>query len=519
MPKIGLCMIVKNEAHTIETCLRSVQPLIDYVLIEDTGSTDDTQVIIRRFLARENIPGEVFDEPWQDFAVNRSIGLARLRQVTAIDYALVMDADDVLRFDPAFDLAAFKAGMDKDVYDLPIRLGDVYYRRPQILNNRRSFVYRGVLHEFVQFPPGKCSHEVAEGLLIDCGTHGARSRNPQKYQDDAAVLARALAAETDPLLQARYTYYLAQSYRDTGDLENALTYYLRRSTLGYWVEEIYVSLLSAARIMQRLDYPVDDVIAAFERTAAVNPARAEALHGAAKLCNQTGRSAQAYDFAKRGLGLAQPEDGLFVEAMVYAYGMPDEFSIAAYWCGNYAACLDTCLTLLGSGALPDSERKRVSANASFALGKLPKTKGMGRLGTEDFVAQYPLQPDRPLRPALTGIDRCSSRSWPNRRRPHSPSTSSASRLWIIQSRRSRCIFVPTTTPTRPRRSYAVGRRGSALTMPSSTSTARICRCRCSNTASMNGTPQRFAVMGQLRNELPAKNPGPPLRLHVRGRRR
>ena len=208
MPKIGLCMIVKNEAHTIEACLRSVHRLIDYVLIEDTGSTDGTQSTIRRYLAREQIPGEVFDEPWQDFATNRSIGLARLRKNPDIDYAFVMDADDLLVFASDFDPAAFKAGMDKDVYDIDIRLAEVYYNRPQILNNRRPFGYRGVLHEFVDFPPGDCTRETVAGLLIDCGTHGARNRNPQKYVDDAHILERALHAEADPFLRSRYTYYL-----------------------------------------------------------------------------------------------------------------------------------------------------------------------------------------------------------------------------------------------------------------------------------------------------------------------
>ncbi len=45
MPTIGLCMIVKNEAHVITRCLDSVCPLVDHVLIEDTGSTDATRAI------------------------------------------------------------------------------------------------------------------------------------------------------------------------------------------------------------------------------------------------------------------------------------------------------------------------------------------------------------------------------------------------------------------------------------------------------------------------------------------
>jgi glycosyltransferase involved in cell wall biosynthesis len=55
MKNIGLCMIVKNEARVILRCLESVRPLADYFLIEDTGSTDDTQDIIRNWLDQNRL--------------------------------------------------------------------------------------------------------------------------------------------------------------------------------------------------------------------------------------------------------------------------------------------------------------------------------------------------------------------------------------------------------------------------------------------------------------------------------
>ena len=39
-PTITLCMIVKDETHVIERCLRSVAPFVDRYDITDTGSTD-----------------------------------------------------------------------------------------------------------------------------------------------------------------------------------------------------------------------------------------------------------------------------------------------------------------------------------------------------------------------------------------------------------------------------------------------------------------------------------------------
>ena len=165
------------------------------------------------------------------------------------------------------------------------------------------------------------------------------------------------------------------------------------------------ALLSAARLMRRLGRPLDDILATFERAASINPLRAEALHGAAQLCNQTGRSQQAHHFAQRGLALPVSKTGLFVEAAVQEYGLLDEFAIAAYWLGDYYASMDACLTLLERDALPAAERPRICANARLAMQKLPKTVGLGRLGTEDFVAQHTLQPARPLRPALPGQPR------------------------------------------------------------------------------------------------------------------
>ena len=49
MHNLTLSMIVKDEAPNIERCLESVAPYIDYYIICDTGSTDNTKEIIKTF--------------------------------------------------------------------------------------------------------------------------------------------------------------------------------------------------------------------------------------------------------------------------------------------------------------------------------------------------------------------------------------------------------------------------------------------------------------------------------------
>jgi glycosyltransferase involved in cell wall biosynthesis len=72
MHNLTLAMIVKNEAPNIERCLESVAPYIDYYVIADTGSSDNTKEIIKNFFDKKGIPGEILDHEWQDFGTNRS---------------------------------------------------------------------------------------------------------------------------------------------------------------------------------------------------------------------------------------------------------------------------------------------------------------------------------------------------------------------------------------------------------------------------------------------------------------
>jgi len=62
-------MIVKNEAHVITNTFNNILEKIklDYWVISDTGSTDNTQNIIINYFKEKNIPGELVHHDWKDF--------------------------------------------------------------------------------------------------------------------------------------------------------------------------------------------------------------------------------------------------------------------------------------------------------------------------------------------------------------------------------------------------------------------------------------------------------------------
>ena len=367
---VCLCMIVRNEAPVIARCLDSVRPLITHWVIIDTGSTDGTQDIIRRQLA--GVPGTLYERAWKDFAHNRSEALALARPHG--DYSLIIDADDTLEFLPGYQLPV----LTDDCYMVQIHDNALAYWRKQVVSNRLRWSYRGVLHEFIESEAGHSTGRIG-GLVMRRNHDGARRRDPETYRRDAAVLEAALRTERDPFLRIRYTFYLAQSYRDCDEPEKAIRTYLKRARMGGWQEEAYVSLYQAARLMEGQGYSDDEVIAAYQAATDALPARGEAIHAAARFCRLRKLHARGYEIARSGLHLSQPQGSLFAEPAVYATGLLDEYAVNAYWSGHYAECLEACRKLLQSGKLEGDEVQRVSGNARVAVEMLAKAAGSERL--------------------------------------------------------------------------------------------------------------------------------------------
>jgi glycosyltransferase involved in cell wall biosynthesis len=345
---VCLNMIVRNEALVIRRCLASVLPIIDYWLIVDTGSTDGTQDIVRQCL--KHVPGMLIERPWVDFGHNRTEALSYARGHGT--YILVIDGDEVLEISDAFR----KTDLTADSYLVDVHCGSKVYVRKQLLRNCLPWRYVGVLHEYVYCDASEIE-QPAIGLRTLVYHDGARARDPLTYRRDAILLETALLSEPD---NARYVFYLAQSYRDSGDFELAVRNYQRRVEMGGWSEEIWFSLYQIASLREHMGYPwgavMTDYLAAFE----FEPARAEPLFRIGRHYQRTGDFHLARLFFSRAMQVSYPSrDRLFIEKDVYDYQLLLEYAASSSSAAEYAEAITICNRILRSGLLPPKHIDRV----------------------------------------------------------------------------------------------------------------------------------------------------------------
>ena len=280
------------------------------------------------------IPGELHHRPWVNFEVNRTESLELSKGIC--DYRWIIDADDTFAnlrpgTNPFMDLPA-----DIDCFQLQYRLNALQYFRAQIVRSDQDWVYRGVLHEYLELPgktPLVQAQIPGDRCLVNADISPLKraATLEEKYAKDADILLRAL--EEDPN-NTRYMFYLAQSYRDSAQNEKSLEWYQKRVEAGGWPEEVYYSMYMIGRIKEKLGYPIEEVITAYSKAWEFRPERLEAVFHCMRKLREQNRWILAFTYGNMALKNPGTQDILFVEPEVWQWRLLDEYSLAAFQTGN-----------------------------------------------------------------------------------------------------------------------------------------------------------------------------------------
>jgi hypothetical protein len=310
---------------------------------------------IRSVTAAHNKPGVLHERPWVNFGHNRTELLELARQTDA-KWFFMLDADDIVVAKEPFK---HLLNPTFDTYHLILKRGSLTYKRPVIFNTR-PWVFKGALHEYAHLDNAR--NAVLSNVTIDARVEGARSQNPNKYRDDALALEEDFKTNPDP----RSAFYCAQSWRDCGNTEKSIEWYLKRTTMGGWHQEVYISYLNLIRQTEDLDTKLKYAWAALETSP-----RVEATQVVLEYMRQKGIwSKQGYALAintAEAVANRSRADDLFVEEAL-VYKLYDEVSIHAFYTDHHESCV-----LYGMKAYfiaPEHEKPRVLNNVKFSIEKL-----------------------------------------------------------------------------------------------------------------------------------------------------
>lgn len=337
-PTIVLCMIVKNESVALPRLLQSVLPIIDMYCICDTGSTDTTVQVVEEFMAQHGKKGRVFSEPFRDFGYNRTVALKAAAEWGT--YALLLDADMILKIDPSFRAT----DLVYDGYRVMQRGGDLEYYNLRLVKTSIGARCVGPTHEYYDLPGGATVVNLNSLWIEDIGDGGCKT---DKFERDIRLLTAALVDEPH---NPRTHFYLANSYRDVGNLDKAIEHYKKRVECGGWHEEVFCACCELGRAYM---HKGDETSALVWWMEAYNqhPGRAESLYEIVKYYRTKGKHMLAQLFLDAAKTITYPrKDVLFVKPNVYNYLLDFEQSILAFYT-HRAPNRRRMLELMGVGAV------------------------------------------------------------------------------------------------------------------------------------------------------------------------
>ena len=368
-------MIVKNESKIITRLFDSLSGIIDTYCICDTGSTDNTVQLINEYFLARGIPGSVIVEPFKNFEYNRTFALQACEKDPNIDYVLLMDADMVLVKGPDFNSDKFKAQLlTADVFHLFQGSDRFSYKNVRIVKNNMGIKYWGVTHEVISTPDGTKYDQVERSMLFidDIGDGGAKA---DKFDRDIRLLTQGLVDKPN---NDRYTFYLANSYRDNDQKEKAIEMYKKRIAIGGWFDEVWHSYYSIGRCYSSLGQP-HSAIAYWMLAYDYFPKRLENIYEIIHYYRNESKHKLAYEFYK----MAQKQlegvdkskiDYLFLQNDVYDYKIDYEYSIVGYYYNpDNIDMARLSMRVLTARNIEDSILKNVLSNYKFYCKQLTMT--------------------------------------------------------------------------------------------------------------------------------------------------
>ncbi len=224
-PKIqlSLCMIVKNEEKNLSSCLESVKDIVDEMIIVDTGSSDNTIQIARKFGA------EIHHFKWcDDFSAarNESIEFAKGKWILWMDADEQFDENSKEELKTILKLPQHPMGVNVTIKNLSsknVSYGNAY----RLFSNNCGISFKNIVHEQVSYNLKELKADIVDSNIVinHFGYDESKFDQDKKRRRNLPLLKRMANENPDDFLPH---FLLGQHYSGDESKKEKAIYHLEQ---------------------------------------------------------------------------------------------------------------------------------------------------------------------------------------------------------------------------------------------------------------------------------------------------
>jgi len=304
---LSLCMIVKNEESVLSRCLSSISNIVDEIVIVDTGSTDNTKKIAKKFT------DSIFDFKWiDDFSAARNYAFSKATK----DYILWLDADDIITKENAKKLLELKKSLTTNVDAVAMKYhltfdedGNPSFSsvRNRIVKRSRNFKWFGFVHEYLE----------VYGEIIQSDAAIIHQKD-KEYSDRNLKIYEKSISSGKPL-SPRDKYYYANECLDHKKYDTAIEWYRNFLDEGEgWYEDNIQACGKMADCYLNLDLN-EEAISSCLRSFSYDSPRGENCCRLGYIYLQQGDYARAISWYKIATLIDLPVNSPFINQVCYTW--------------------------------------------------------------------------------------------------------------------------------------------------------------------------------------------------------
>lgn len=359
---ISVCLIVRDEIAQLEKCLSSVRPYVAEIVVVDTGSTDSSQDVARRFADKF----EVYTGCNHPSGLMRSFADARQKSFSLATqpWTMWIDGDDEVA--GAEHLASLVEEYDRARNGGPSMVMMPYeyahdehgnvtllHDRERLVSPKAGFRWVGRVHEVLVPLAGDLRQRTERVKIVHRRDLSRKKVEPGR---NLRILKEQYEDEGDS--DARHLYYLGLEYGNNGDFDNAVKFLSKYVDRSGWDDEKYLACLKIAdHHIGRGAY--DDAIPWASRATIIHEKWGEAYFTLAKcfyFLAQRGKDTyrnweRCAHFARLGLSLPPTNTSLFINPFDRNLEVHKFLNVALSNTGRVAEALESVNT--GLRAKPD----------------------------------------------------------------------------------------------------------------------------------------------------------------------